>query len=265
MNERLNIRRMQVPEAGKDFPTFDPEEDISARDWRAISAFCSNSIGSKERLERWRLPHLFYPAMLLKPDLPVLKDSRGMHLKLVMDVPFSMNEWTNYLESVAFNKATGNDTGISREDWRELREEYIVGLRDGDVINHMAHAIALAYTVDNSVSLLVDGDAEDMQEQLEEYRRSVVMWDAVAEIAADMRVLGIAYPPFSKTEWQNMRSYLEGRRQNNQWEDFLQQAAAMKILAAEDVDVTDEGIKMQMPKYKDAEDSIPPTPETLAI
>lgn len=49
------------------------------------------------------------------------------------------------------------------------------------------------------------------------------------------------------TDWQGMLDQLEEYRKKNEWWKFANQAMCMKILAAEKVEITDQGLKLTMP------------------
>jgi hypothetical protein len=50
----------------------------------------------------------------------------------------------------------------------------------------------------------------------------------------------------TKTDWQGIKENLEQFRQNKNWGNFSSQAMKMKILAAEQVRITDQGIECTM-------------------
>ena len=67
----------------------------------------------------------------------------------------------------------------------------------------------------------------------------------------------------NRESWDGMRKFLEFARELENYDTFSKHAAAMKILAAEKVEVTDQGLNIAMPKKKKSlKSNVPPMPET---
>jgi hypothetical protein len=111
--------------------------------------------------------------------------------------------------------------------------------------------------------------AEDIPELLGELEqiRKQGDWSRFADNASYLRIASPqnAIQP-TAAEWNAMREELQDLREPlaGTVGQFVRMAAAMKILAAHDVKVTDNGIEITMNKSKDSERSAP-IPEPLQL
>ncbi len=76
-------------------------------------------------------------------------------------------------------------------------------------------------------------------------------WGAFALVSRQLRYL---FPDdkleYGNAAWKEMRAKLESNRSNEHWFSYAQLAANMKVLAAEKVMVTEQGLELVMPKAK---------------
>ena len=66
-------------------------------------------------------------------------------------------------------------------------------------------------------------------------------------------------------ELEELHTQLNSDRSSGEWQFFTRQAYFMKILAAEKVEITDQGLQLTMPKRKSAVAPTPPIPEVRAF
>ena len=264
MNERLNIRRMQVPESKPQESVFDPARDITPLDWLQIDAHCKERIDGTDSSMRMEVPVAFFPVAILDPDREILRHN-GKPLSLRIDLARNLGDWRRFLKSAAFNTIMGEKADVSFEDWQHVRE-YVDGLYRGTVFDAMADAAAWGKIIDPSKARVSNLDHGRFLDKLNRDRSAVVMWDNVARVASDMKILGLDFSAFTKVEWERMHEYLDDLRANAQWQDFLDLAAAMKILAADKVEVPEQGgLEITMPEKTVSDDGSSLAPETLAL
>ena len=102
--------------------------------------------------------------------------------------------------------------------------------------------------VDPSVDLGINQEArQGMKDKLEKYRMAG-FWSGFTSAAMEMRIIDpSADLGLDQEAWQGMKGELESRR-NRPKSGFGDQAMAMKIIAAEKVEVTDKGLEIKMPE-----------------
>ena len=90
------------------------------------------------------------------------------------------------------------------------------------------------------------------------------LWTSYCQRAAQLRVVfpGRFHELKVKDNWQNARDMLAKLRTNESWNGFLQLASAMKLLAAEDIKITNRSVEIIMKETPDFKEEIPPIPQT---
>ncbi len=103
---------------------------------------------------------------------------------------------------------------------------------------------------------------QGMKNKLEYYRQG--SWHAFADQAMNLKILfpdRTAELDLNDSAWQGMKEELESDRRNNNWGDFTSQATELKILAANEVKVTDQGLEITMRPLESFKSEKKPRPE----
>jgi hypothetical protein len=289
MNERLNIRRMQVPEMeDKEDMPFDPEKDITLRDWKQIGErfeelrrVLSEQGTRDDYFESRANQELFSMAgAIAQIDPRKLED-----LHLTRD---EFEKGTNILER-SFDHGhshRGNlyaafpeyrdEIRFSNEDF-EKRKSYIY--EDGRCRIYpwwevdFGNVLCLARMRPKEICGIFEEETTRSNSGwavTREYIRSGARDsdDSVGWYSA--KVLATAKLLFGKTiddmvkpgDWKDLRKMLHKR---DKWEPYLTTALQLKIVAAEKIVPTDSEINIVMPKGTYRERPASSQPESLSI
>ena len=93
--------------------------------------------------------------------------------------------------------------------------------------------------------------------------RTIKDWESVTSHASGIKLLNPSLDlGLTKEDWQGMQDELARYRIKRDWYNIPRHALHMKILAAEKVEITDQGLKLTMPKRKaELKGQTPPIPE----
>jgi hypothetical protein len=272
MNERLNIRRMAVPEQQKESATFDVEKDISQHDWDLmVKQLNEQREGDKE----W-VPNLLSELKIMRPDdtrhvlprdikwlgrkvkstegtadwdeylncafaLKVLEPQRRLHSPGDMDLSFQ-----SFLTRGSQGSVQHINLRIARDTFRArvIHPEWDYGYLDDELFRETIR---------------------ELKEVFADDREDVVIH--AAESAAAIRAL---YPnkdlEITNQNWKDMRTDLARYKSPDLFVYGISQlGAAMTILAADDVRITDQGLYIVRHTEKEMEKSIPTQPEPLVL
>jgi hypothetical protein len=276
MNERMNIRRMQVPERQNDDLEFDPNRDITEEKWKQIEEEFQNELKTVERwlghpessrdlnsvgglaCEAISLQILGKPTPISEDvlhDMENLAERANTKSKTIYDTAL-----------FAFLKTQGMKPQISDALWKRFREraKFVVhggdNFADGDV----------RYVID---SALIDPtklafDDEDIAATTQEMESQRAKGDAYsfskfAHLAVLLKILRPGALKLTKKDWNGMRSYLEWLP-NNLDSSFASATMCMTLLAADEVHVTDKGIEVAH-HNKSADKKMPTQPGSLTL
>jgi len=274
MNERLNIRRMQLPEKGMEQNKyFDERRDITPELWKLIDAYVPLL-----EVRMTTEPDRFideYTKFLV--NLSILGHSHTevpdtywkklalhlLHLRTdkSQDDLFWFAARAHLLDPIHAHELTLLDA----KEWKEIKillDESRVG-GEGFVIAKKA----VDMTILGKPPELSEEDWKSMHESYETaLARS--KWDTsdlsalerLIAFAANMKLLDQEKAPvLSDEEWTIMKKELESA--STVPETFVQLAASIKILAAGEAKITSRGIEITMKKRNDKEKT-PTMPET---
>ena len=262
--DRINIHELTIeePEKPSELP-FDPERDITEEDWK----------GMRQALEasRKNVGDFFPQAMaikLLNPREKIDVDEEYVHLakrKLKRDLE-NLKDFS-FLENASSVKMFDPQVRryFSKKSWQEIIE-YIKAWKNSknwSVFLDYAKSIKI---IDPSAEINFDVSEEDNNDMLDwlKEQKTPDGWKDFTVNAANMRIfdpkleLGL-----DKEAWQAMKAQLEVYQRDHNWKRFSDMAMKMKILAAEELKVTDKGLEITMRKKKASLSSlVPPLPET---
>ena len=259
-------------------PTFDPETDISSRQWRmmteTLEAFRNSSAHNNPYAEM-----LFYMYMLLPERLnlaQIANDSKAMELMVYTPRYTRMHhDDLKYIPSavrlkVLFPESDENST-VGIDDLGDLRDRFkfrkaeIKRFETGRSVagNITDELVAAKILFPEYFKETIEADT-DLQNKLVELHNNLEGGISdLAWLAANIRLL---FPErfnelnFGLRQWELAKEYLYQQQPN--WQVFAWFASVLKILAAEKVEVTDRGIELTMPSKEISDFEPVPLPET---
>jgi len=240
MNERLNIRRMQVPEKSEaeEMP-FDPMRDITAADWNDIVKSYDSAEGTLHDSIMLRSC-----AQFLNPSLSIVfRDLDDEEWRIVGHDLITFRErknWTSFFESRMFIRQIdlARAPTITHEEHQKARHELLRLCN----IEHWSSAATLAQALKlNSYSpekeRLVSPHMDGMRTTAENLKGGAP--GDFAHIAATIKILDPAREiPLSQADWHKLKQSLDNLRQNKDWPTFCKFARDLYILAG-DIEVSD--------------------------
>ncbi len=155
------------------------------------------------------------------------------------------------------------ETEITESAWQGMKQK-LENYRNSDWWDFAALAMSMKIlSPDKSSELNIDDQAwQGMKQKLENYRNS--NWRLFADQAMSMKILSPDKSSDLKIDnkaWQKMKQELEANRNSNWWEDFAIQARRMKIMAADKIKVTDQGLEITMRPPESFKSEKKPRPE----
>ena len=279
---RINIHELTIeePEKPSELP-FDPVQKITEEDWTTMEELLEHYKESynerrmfgneKKRVYGWDFSNQAKNMRILDPtkDLYLEEDAREC-MSGELKERRSNKDWAAFSVQAANMKIIDptQDLGLNQTAWNGMKkqlEEYRLRDQAHQWKNFSAQAMRMKI-LDPNQDLNLDQSAwQHMTDELEYYRTGGY-WDSFAYQAMIMKVIDQKYDlKLDQATWQGMRGELEALRQENEteeWKKFISLATEMKILAAEEVKVTDRGLEIKMRKDKPLTSSVPPLPET---
>lgn len=268
-SERINIHELTVDEPERQSELlFDPERDLTKEDWQMIK----DDLEKSRRVEDWAsflstAVHIkiLNPQFDLGIDQKAWEGMRNMLNAWKENATFE-NRWEVFLSRSADMKILDPtlDLNLDQADWQRIRD-ILKKTVIWDIFSRRAVEVRL---LDHDYDLNLDqNDWRDIQDTLKKYRRDK-NWGYFCSHAANVKILDSKIDlGLDKEAWQGMRDKLEWYRErckngNESLGVFSDHAREMKILAAEEVKVTDKGLEINMRKdKKDTLSDVLPMPE----
>jgi hypothetical protein len=235
MTERMNIRRMQMPEKVPESATFDPETDITAKDWQNITEQFARA---RERGRSASEP--YYPARFaesihtLDPAKIIIheNDIRIIATKLEEHREAGGHDFSFY--ALRLRTLADKNPMLRKEDWekmqRSLDELRTHAINDEDFWWDFAESAAIMHALDPNQPLLTEDDWKGMAITLNSFRLNQD-WQSFVSVAASLKVLNPIADLVTEEDWKNLRAYLKDRKQRPIDEDFVNVMADLKVLA----------------------------------
>ena len=257
MNERLNIRRMQVPESQDEEKLFDPK-DLTASDWGLIKqaeievkAQNTSTIAIVAALEK-QLPNSKYVAEILADD--------WKWIDAYLDAAKGDEQWWNFLRIAAgvHVAAPEHTPSITPQEWDMIETRW----RDYRFSNKAANG-PRAF-IDMILQMKVLGHEPPLTEEDEAF---------ITEYATDVADLGELaiiktfapekVSPLPKEQAEKAVAYLDVCRQEGMARNFLERVFDLTVLSADEIKITDHGLEITMrkPKHNEGAADMPQTLE----
>jgi hypothetical protein len=270
--DKINIHELAIedPEKQAELP-FDVERDITPEDWEGMENGLQK-IRNWDRDDKWG--YFSHHAMCMKIldsniDLGLDQDSRDgliQHLRTWDSIDTNL-KWSNLPGQAVCGKILypDMDLGFDANSWQEMSKKLQVRRERGSWDDFADYAMEIKILNPKMDIKLSENDWEGMENILEDFRRKG-LWGSFADHAQAMKILNPNVElNLDRAAWQGMRMALEKSREEGQkfeWRGFSSLAFAMKIIAAEKVEITDEGLRLTMPEKKSLQSETPPIPET---
>jgi hypothetical protein len=217
MTERLNIRRMHMPEKQKrENLQFDQDRELDPDDVQNM----------REKLQEQLELGQFNKYIVIAVDLRILNPLEKLTL--------SDDQWSGVKNVCERNP-------LLRSLWN------IVQTEDSKRIGAWDRKDFEIYS---------GGELEKLRQSED--------WFQFAELAAIQRLAHGTQVPISDSEWEQMHEVLTADLLELWSENAAHMAAAMKILAAEEVKIDDTGLRITMRK-RDMAETIPKSPDILHL
>ena len=259
---RINIHELTIeePEKPSELP-FDPERDITEEDWEKMSNWLEDFRG---QYRDWDVFSRYAMEMKILGQTKNLNLDQtawqGMkdRLENLREIP----RWGDF-----FSLATGmkildqrQNLNLDQAAWQGMQNE-IKGWNDIWKRQHLSlRAMDIKILYPAKELGLNQANWQTMRDGLEEARNN--NWRDFSHQAAAIKVLDPkADLGLDEAVWQDMRDELEACRKNGGWGFFCSLVMDMKILAADEVKVTENGLEITMRKPK-LTSGVPPMPET---
>ena len=259
--DRINIHELTIeePEKQSELP-FDPERDITKQDWE-VMRLC---------LEHSRKNNTWSDFSAYAARMKILDPTQDLNLDQTawqgMEDEFKKQSFNpqRLTSNAADMKVLDpkRDLNLDQTAWTKMRRE-LENWRSKNDWGMFSWQASNMKIIDPKINLKLDQAAwQGMEKQLEEYRRSN-NWTSFFLQASRMKILDPKIDlKLDQTAWQGARDELEVDRRQFMMQGFDSLAKCMKILVAERVDVTDQGLEITMPKREKPLTSVPPIPET---
>jgi hypothetical protein len=267
MNERLNIRRMQMPEKqSREDLLFDPLREITQRDWSQIKSYLEGQRNKDLAIHARMVAYM----RVMNPRSSVnLSESDAKRLPELMKSYADQSDWAHFLWTAAACRMLRPVT----QEFDSGEEVYrgIHGLLQSNLDEE--HWSSLATHLMEARIAAPDARWDFPQHALPQARR----WAAAASHSAE-EITSFAYfagamrvvLPEEKigtdlAAWRLMRAELNHLKDIEAWDFFTYHAFYMTLLGVQDVRVTNEnGLEVTQASAK-KESEMSPMPDQLTI
>jgi hypothetical protein len=266
MNERMNIRRMQTLEPGREKSPFDPDRDIPPEQWKrmedALEVARRESIGAD-------LIDLLWGLAVLRPSKTYMVETDKAIL--LEQVEHLQNINAPIVRLIAMSRIHMTDSEFSlpintKEFISEMQTE-LARMRTENkwsaVCTILVHAKALGYA--DQLHPWGD-DWQHILEEVEKYRKSNLAW-ILTDIAADIKLLDPEKATVHDSDWKRMKGHLQflmGKKDDVRVAGIALEAAWLKIIAADEVRMTEKGLEFSA-RSKLTQENVRSQPDTLSI
>jgi len=274
MNERMNVRRMQVPDKdSREKLAFDARREVTPDDWR----------GMQRELKEMRNSGDWPGFASLSAHMKILDSSvrQPRYRQDAENLADKVKEFTVAFDQITFEmpsemKLAGFTDGVMNAERESAIRARLNGFKDSikrgtatsaDASDIYVLACIKILKPQMQTPILADKAFWEKVEWYLQQRRDVAPFGAAMQLADLLRDIKILYPErqmIHVEEWGPFRDELEKMRQQGQWPLFAKLAASMKILAAKDVHITENGIELEM-TTPELDEKLKPIPDSLEL
>jgi len=256
--ERINIKDLTIeePEKQAELP-FDPEEDITEEDWISMKNTLEDFGDSKDKLFAFAL-HASQ-MKVIDPSFEIkINDKTRQKLEEQLQMKRHFKNWGDFSRFVAALKIVDPNykPDITKDDWMGIGQE-LEGHRSRKHVWHFFdHALTMKI-IDPKFDIQLNNDLREIVNQ------QIKTGKMDPSLAVDLKL----FEPDLDLElnshyWELMHKKLADERDKKTWHYFSKQAMLMKILAAEKIEIDNQGLKITMPgekRFLEGESFIPET------
>lgn len=266
--DRINIHELTIedPEAQSELP-FDPERDISAEDWAGMQDWLKTHCDDDNALMVHAVAmEIVFPGRT--NDADVAKRIWKYGIERLKNDKKDGGAWSDFCTCAYDMKILFPDKsrefGLDEEAWQGVKHELNECRKYKLWESFFKRAEAIKALFPEKVDeICLD---EEALNGIVEVTRKLDVNDIVGVAYKAMHIKMVSPESmgkiaFSQKDWQGLFDWLEKQRSVKIWFSFASQAAAMKILAAEEVKLTGNGLEINMRKPK-LDSGVPPVPET---
>ena len=247
--ENINIHDLTVEEPEKqEGPYFDPETEITKDDWEHIE----KKLKDMERNHyRWdELPEFGKAIKLLKPDADLnITSGIWRHLENKLQ-GYGKSDHTKgeiFARYAASMKIINPDFRLTKGNWENLNRALTIEKYNKNAA-HIAYLAANMKILDPEFVLDL---GQEFWEEVDKTMHGYTTLPIFLEIAHSVKILNPDFNLDLKQEnAKGLGELLQERRDGGDWQHFAELAAQAKILTAEEVKVTDQGLEVNMHKPK---------------
>lgn len=264
--ERVNIKDLTIEEPEKSQElTFDPEKEITKEDWKMMK----KELDKERELGNWaRFLSVVRCMKILNPnyDFIIDKDTReGIYKEL--ESYRKKSEWVIVTEMAMNMKMLDPTVTLNLDEFTQERMQKDAFKEHNKVWTDYIDQLMALKVFDQKLEVHLGTEGLEKMDLNLNVSKAKEQWEEFAELAAAEKVINMSLNvEVSPTEWQNMKNILENYREKHREKGefyekaFTNMASWMKILAAEKVEVTNDGLEITMPKKVKSEPKSEPLP-----
>jgi hypothetical protein len=269
MTERMNIRRMQVPERqSNEEKPFDVVRDISKKDWVRMLSRLDDERG--ENLTR-HYELYAYMSLIGRDVLPPLPSDAAQHLADEIEHWKDFDEWDGFLEvawssgilrgadgeiSLGELERTGIRTLIEKEEDDEDWSKAALRILQAQMIDRK-HTWDFQGQTSNEDALQWAQDSGGKISQAYPFMRFA---GCIRPIHPEMKII------IEPRMWQAAHELLDSCRETGAWRMFAQLAWYMKLASADEVRLTkDRQLEVISRRAASRDKDTPQMPDTLSL
>lgn len=251
--DNINIHDLTVEEPEKESNlAFDVERDITTETWKAMDRELRVF---KQDKDWYKFLWLGARMKALKPDIDIHFDEETSQLLTEELKRCWKEDNVDYFSDEACNmKVIDPQMDISpvKEVWGKMTATLKHYKTDITQWRKFIEQAMRMKVIDPQTDIQRDEDIEDFGRDVVQKSRTRSEWFWFSKEAMEVKILDPkADLKISQKEWAEMKKYLNNfllAEHHVSWWNFSTMAMAMKILAAEEVKVTDEGLEINMKK-----------------
>jgi hypothetical protein len=213
-----------------------------------------------ERLNIRRMLEPEKQEIFFDPDTEITKEDLSK-IQQMLDTMREKHDWRQFVYSAKDFRILrpGEKIAFSDEEWEKFKK-YLAELQGND--KHLrVYWNMTEPDPDRRVGTFAPSDYRSEDVGRIKASRKFLSWYTL--YAAQYRIAHGVKLDIKQHEWQQLHGDLEILRQDKNWANFLERAANMKIMAADEVRLTDKGLEIVMPQK--ARDEPPQQPQSLEI
>lgn len=254
--ERINIKDLIIEEPEeKSEPYFDVEKDVTAEDWRMMR----KELYKEQKLGNWaRFLSVVKYMKILNPNYNI---SIGYDIKEgireELEIHKQRSEWAAITEMAMDMKMLDPTFSLNLDEFTLERMQKDAFKEHNKLWTDYVDQLVALKVFDQKLEVHLGTEGLEKMDLSLNVAKAKEKWEEFAELAAAEKVLNLSLNvEVGQIEWQNMKNILESYREKHKEKGeyyekaFAMLASRMKILAAQEVKVRENGLEIKMPEKK---------------